>query len=509
MAPDAEHHPESPRSGPAPASAPASRDGASGATPSAGPVDWQRLHLWQIQPVRDGILIASLIGLVYLGSILSVVTVPLLLALLLAYLFEPLVRWLTKRLGLGRPLLAATIIVLGAFTVFAPVTFGITIAGVQGVRVVQRLTSSVDLLQRSIRAPGDELLRLEVQGRGESWLKIRNYVVEQEEKLRIRAEAEAQRAAENAAVPSAPPTPTHAPPDESPSPNDPEGTEATAKEATPQPEGESPAISMFRDQDLPDAEDLYKGATWALSWARDNATGLVQRALSTGGGAAAAAAGIFAWTGKLVFTGFLTAFFFYFFCTGWGRVLKFWGGLIPDARKARVFDLVRQMDRVIAGFVRGRLTICFVLMVYFTLGYFIIGVPAWLVVGPLVGLLTLLPYAAGLGIFVSMLLLWLDPSSGIRGEWYWIIAAPLVVHGLQQLLDDYLLTPKIQGDATGMDTPSILFASVAGGVLGGFYGLLLAIPVAACVKILLKELVWPRFKAWARGDEQDPLPLQD
>jgi predicted PurR-regulated permease PerM len=76
-------------------------------------------------------------------------------------------------------------------------------------------------------------------------------------------------------------------------------------------------------------------------------------------------------------------------------------------------------------------------------------------------------------------------------------------------MDDYFLTPKIQGDATGMDTPSILFASIAGGVLAGFYGLLLAIPVAACVKILLKELFWPRFRAWARGEKDDPLPIQD
>ena len=53
----------------------------------------------------------------------------------------------------------------------------------------------------------------------------------------------------------------------------------------------------------------------------------------------------------------------------------------------------------------------------------------------------------------------------------------------------------------------ILFSSIAGGVLAGFYGLLLAIPVAACVKILLNEVFWPRFKKWAEGKEQDFLPI--
>ena len=54
----------------------------------------RRLHLWQIQGVRDVILGAFILGVVYLGYALSSVTVPLLLGLLLAYLFEPLVQWL-------------------------------------------------------------------------------------------------------------------------------------------------------------------------------------------------------------------------------------------------------------------------------------------------------------------------------------------------------------------------------------------------------------------------------
>ncbi len=60
---------------------------------------------------------------------------------------------------------------------------------------------------------------------------------------------------------------------------------------------------------------------------------------------------------------------------------------------------------------------------------------------------------------------------------------------------------------TDMSMPMILFASIAGGVLGGVYGLLLAIPVAACAKILYLELVVPRLKAWAAGKAADPLPF--
>jgi predicted PurR-regulated permease PerM len=58
-----------------------------------------------------------------------------------------------------------------------------------------------------------------------------------------------------------------------------------------------------------------------------------------------------------------------------------------------------------------------------------------------------------------------------------------------------------------MSMPTILFASIAGGALGGVYGLLLAIPVAACLKILAKEFLWPRVEAWVKGEAADILPI--
>jgi len=50
------------------------------------PQDWHRIHLWQIQSVRDVVLVVAVIGLLTLGKVLSIITVPLLVALLLAYL---------------------------------------------------------------------------------------------------------------------------------------------------------------------------------------------------------------------------------------------------------------------------------------------------------------------------------------------------------------------------------------------------------------------------------------
>ncbi len=410
-----------------------------------GSADWRTLHVWQIQPVRDLLALAAVFGLLYLGYRLSVVTVPILLAMLLAYLFEPLVRRVTRQGRVSRSAAAAGIIVLCGALVVVPAAVGLGFGLVQGAGYLQTQAGHAQTLIRSVERPEDEELRGALPG---GWQPARDWLVAQKRSL------EAGRT----------------------------GAEAPSPWA--------PAAARFMD------------------YLRANSDAIAQRAVRAG-------ADVFAWMirftgtlGQIAFGGILTAFFFYFFCTGWGKVLEFWESLIPERRRGRALELIGQMDRVIAAFVRGRLTICACQIVLFTAGYWLIGVPAPLIVGPLVGVLTLAPFAAALGMPVAMVMMAMDPPAGFRGEWWWIVGGPILMQAVSQVMDDYVLTPRIQGRATDMSVPMILFASIAGGVLAGFYGLLLAIPVAACARILLKEVFWPRFRAWAQGRERDFLPIQ-
>ena len=91
--------------------------------------------------------------------------------------------------------------------------------------------------------------------------------------------------------------------------------------------------------------------------------------------------------------------------------------------------------------------------------------------------------------------------------WWWIVFAPILIATIAHLTDDWVLTPRIQGKSTDLAIPTILFASMAGGALGGVYGLLIAIPTTACLKILMQEVFWPRFRAWADGRAADFLPI--
>jgi predicted PurR-regulated permease PerM len=436
-------------------------------------IDWRRIHIWQIQPVRDLLVIAAVIGLVYLGSRISLVTVPVLLALLLAYLFEPLIARVTRSGHLSRRGVVVAIIAAVLLTVCVPVTVGGGYAIVSGVNFVGKLAGNIRQVLKSVENPEDERLRGQI--RGEAWRDIRDYLAERRVMGR--------------------------------EPADESDLELLPEQQGPPVPPEFAELALGSPQDS-SARFLKNVMTWVEQNASSLASTIGKSALGGGAQAVAIVLATFTSIGAVVFTLFLTMFFFFFFSTSWGRVLNWGQQFIPRAEKYRWTKIVRNMDRAIAGFVRGRLTIAAIIGLYMTIAFWIIGAPVPLLLGPLVGVLFLVPFAAAIAVPFVMLMLWLQAEGdGFRSQWWWILLAPIGVHIGGQILDDYILTPKIQGDNTDMSMPMILFASIAGGVLGGIYGLLLAIPVAACLKILAKEFLWPRIDAWVKGEARDPLPI--
>lgn len=401
-------------------------------------ITWRELHLWQIQPVRDVLLVLAIIGLFWLGDRISIVTVPLLLAILLAYLFEPVIQWAEGRSRLKRPGIVA--LLLGAIValVVVPTVIGVVVGVVQSATLLTSTAQRVDMVYQSARAPDDAALaeRLSAEA-GPAWVWIRDRVLENTE---------------------------HG-----------------------------------------DLEQSLGGMRDSL---RESAGGLLGTTASAGVNVVRSVAGFVSGVFGLAFSVFLTGFFFYFVSTGWIELKGLAARLMPDKHKDRIIDLAQKFDGVISGFIRGRLTIAFAQSIFFTIAYWIIGVPAAFLVGPAVAVLSIVPYLALVGIPISVGLLWLEGHTGFRGAWWWVLGAPCVVYFIGQALDDYVLTPSIQGKSTNMDTPTILFASLAGGALFGVFGMLIAIPIAACVKILVVELLWPRFREWAEGRAPDPLPIE-
>ena len=403
-----------------------------------------RLHLWQIQGVRDVLVVASVIGVLWLGYALRFVTVPLLVALGLAYLVEPLVRWLCRRVGMSRPAAVGTILA----------TCGVGLGAVAVVTVPIVISQTTALVENVRAGKFDGLLARAEKALPESY----------------QAEVSRIRDALGLPVPRT-------------------GTAAAAG---------SDAQVPLQPAAVPDAAPVVIE--------RANVP-LVERAL--GETATAALSRIIDLT-ALAFAAFLVPFYFWFFSIGFPDTIEFVRSLVPAGHRPRVEELAREMDRAVSGFVRGRIVIAAIMGVLLSLGWKLCGVPYAFSLGFLGGLLSIVPYLGAVAAVPAVALLAVDQLAlpdAERMAWYWMLGGPVLVFAVVQALEGNLLTPVIAGRATNLGPVSVFVAVLAGASLAGVYGMLLAIPAAACIKILASEMLMPALRDWAAGRASDPLPI--
>lgn len=195
----------------------------------------------------------------------------------------------------------------------------------------------------------------------------------------------------------------------------------------------------------------------------------------------------------------LIPIYFFFFSWHFDGMTNTVARLLPLSRKERVLRIIGRMDQAVSGFFRGRLVIAVITGVLFSLGWAMTDVPYWFLLGIVTGVLSIIPYASAVGWPLAIALKYLDAVTGSGGSVDWLSIAlwPSIPYLIVQFLEGWLLTPWIQSQSTDMSAVTVLIVVFIGGATAGFYGLLLAIPVAACVKILLEELVVPRWERWA------------
>jgi predicted PurR-regulated permease PerM len=430
-----------------------------------------RLHLWQFQWVRDLIVIASVVGLVWLGYALRSVTVPLLIGLLLAYLFEPLVRWLERFRWCPRPLAALWILAVAGVTIVAALVVAIPLLVGQAASLVESFRSGrmesriVTLVERAPDRYRDDLRR------GASWIFGSAHELDPGDEPAVRADGE--RELDAAAAPKQSVV--------GPSPEGPVAERPVASEFAAEPAGSEVAAAP---------------RSWA--WLGVAGTGLrtiwqtVLGALS------------------LLLAVVLIPFYFYYFSVGFPALLEALRELIPQSNRPRVVELARKMDAAVAGFVRGRIVISVLMGLGFAVGWLLVGVPYAILLGLLTGLLCAVPYLGVVGLPAAIVVLAIE-QAGVPAEarmgWFGVLFWPSLVYSIVQLVESYILTPVIAGKATDLSPLAIFVAVLAGGALAGIYGMLLSIPVAACLKILAVEVLLPRIRAWTRGEVSDPLPV--
>ena len=173
----------------------------------------------------------------------------------------------------------------------------------------------------------------------------------------------------------------------------------------------------------------------------------------------------------------------YYFLRDWDKLVERVASLIPRNHIEIVSRLARESNDVLGAFIRGQIVVMIALGVVYAAGLTLVGLNLGLLNGLVAGLISFIPYLGATTGVVLAVLAALVQSQGFDLQLLVLVG---VVFTVGQLLESYVLTPRIVGDKIGLHPVAVIFAVMAGGQLFGFLGMLLALPAAAVINVLLR-----------------------
>ena len=228
--------------------------------------------------------------------------------------------------------------------------------------------------------------------------------------------------------------------------------------------------------------------------------GSLHELLAAGGGpllraALAAVTSVLGLLATLLELAIIPVFAFYFL-SDWPGIVLALKKLVPPRHRAVVFDVLGEIDVRVSVWLRGQLTVMATLAVLYSVALSIVGIQLAVPVGMLAGLLTVVPYVGaliGLGLAVSMALLgWQGPGP---------LVGVVVTFVVLNVVEGFVLTPRLVGVKVGLGEAGALFAVLAGGHLFGFVGVMLGVPLAAAAMVLVRRgaVRWEKSDLYLRG----------
>ena len=177
---------------------------------------------------------------------------------------------------------------------------------------------------------------------------------------------------------------------------------------------------------------------------------------------------------------------------------------LPRDHAPVIRQLAREIDAVLAGFVRGQISVCLTMGVFYAAGLMLAGLQFGLIVGAIAGAITIIPYVGALiggalAIGLALYQFW--------GDWLQIgiVAA---IFALGQFLEGNVITPRLVGKSVGLHPVWLMLSLSIFGTIFGFAGLLIAVPLAAALGVLMRFAlnqyrVSPLYRGTPRGDDGD------
>lgn len=193
-------------------------------------------------------------------------------------------------------------------------------------------------------------------------------------------------------------------------------------------------------------------------------------------------------TGGLALLGFFTnlvlvPLVLFYFLRDWDVIITRIDEIIPRRWHDEVTTIAQEIDKVLAEFLRGQISVMLLMSVFYVVALWLTGLDFALPIGLVSGMLVFVPY---LGMIVGLILATLaalmqfQELTGVI--WVW------VVFGAGQALEGMLVTPWLVGDRIGLHPVAVIFALLAFSQLFGFFGVLLALPASAALLVWLRHL---------------------
>jgi len=203
--------------------------------------------------------------------------------------------------------------------------------------------------------------------------------------------------------------------------------------------------------------------------------------------------------GQAVYTlvGILTAFvlipiYLFYFLMGLTSIRDRTFELFPGRFRDRIIGILTRMDEATSAFFKGRLIIMVIKGALAAAALAIVGLPYALFLGVVTGIGSLIPVVGSvIGLLPAVAIALLD--SGSPG----LAITVAVIFVVIEIFENYALTPWILKDRVGLHPVTILVSVFVAGALFGFVGMLLSVPIASVAKILYTEFVLPEIRALA------------
>lgn len=195
------------------------------------------------------------------------------------------------------------------------------------------------------------------------------------------------------------------------------------------------------------------------------------------GGVSQSGLAVIAWLANAVLIPVLT----FYLLRDWDELLLRLRELVPRRYESVIVRLARDSDTVLGAFLRGQLLVMLALSIVYSLGLWLLGLEFSLLIGALAGLLSFVPYLGLIIGFAAAAVVAIFQFQDIM-----MLIGVAGVFTVAQLLEGFVLTPYLVGDKIGLHPVAVMFAVMAGGQLFGFFGILLALPIAAVLMVMLR-----------------------